>query len=361
MSTEDEVKKAEELKAQGNILFGQDRFREAAEEYSKAIELTPENHVLYANRAACYAQKAVERYEEALIDAIHCVDLAPTWVKGYARKAHAEYLNQKYADAEATCRAGLELEPHGKQGAMFRAQLQMLRDAHHRTNLEADTLMANKEAAAREKTRGNSAFQEKKWDEAVVLFTNALEFDPTDHVFWSNRSAAYAEKDEFHDALRDAQFCVELKAEWPKGYNRLAVAQYHLGRYQECLKAAQEGLKRDGDNGMLSALLADVERDCAEPPAVQTALHHMRKEQRKQKKMMTLLKNIPGLDLRNVQMNNVGGRELYTMGAMAGTAGAPVNTGICDMTHAQMRVMARAMASTEVLSFLALLVQKYKY
>jgi hypothetical protein len=87
----------------------------------------------------------------------------------------------------------------------------------------------------------------------------------------------------------------------------------------------------------------------------------MRKEQRKQKKMMTLLKNIPGLDLRNVQMNNVAGKELYTMGAMTGTAGAPVNTGICDMTHAQMRVMARAMASTEVLSLLALLVQKYKY
>ena len=63
MSTEDEVRKAEELKAQGNILFGQDRFREAAEEYSKAIELTPENHVLYANRAACYAQKAVDRVD----------------------------------------------------------------------------------------------------------------------------------------------------------------------------------------------------------------------------------------------------------------------------------------------------------
>lgn len=40
-------------------------------------------------------------------------------------------------------------------------------------------LSANKPAAATEKSRGNSAFQEKKWDEAVVLFTNALEFDPT--------------------------------------------------------------------------------------------------------------------------------------------------------------------------------------
>ena len=26
--------------------------------------------------------------------------------------------------------------------------------------------------------------------QAIVLFTNALEFDPTDHVFWSNRRSS---------------------------------------------------------------------------------------------------------------------------------------------------------------------------
>jgi hypothetical protein len=53
--------------------------------------------------------------EQALLDAIHCVDLAPTWVKGYARKAQAEYLLKKYADAEATCRAVRRRPSSGKK------------------------------------------------------------------------------------------------------------------------------------------------------------------------------------------------------------------------------------------------------
>jgi hypothetical protein len=39
MSTDDEVKRADELKAKGNALFGQDKFKEASEEYTAAIEL----------------------------------------------------------------------------------------------------------------------------------------------------------------------------------------------------------------------------------------------------------------------------------------------------------------------------------
>jgi hypothetical protein len=37
--TDDELKRAEEHKAKGNALFGQERFAEAAEEYSAAIDI----------------------------------------------------------------------------------------------------------------------------------------------------------------------------------------------------------------------------------------------------------------------------------------------------------------------------------
>ena len=88
--------KADEHKAKGNVLVGQERFSEAAEEYSAAIALTPENHVLYANRAACYVSKALDRGEEALVDATRCVELAPWWAKGWARKAQAQCLLKQY-------------------------------------------------------------------------------------------------------------------------------------------------------------------------------------------------------------------------------------------------------------------------
>ena len=78
---------AEEHRERGNALFRQDRWQEALDEYSKGIELMPENHVLYSNRAAVLAHKAVARFEDALTDANHCVELSPTWVKGYVSRS----------------------------------------------------------------------------------------------------------------------------------------------------------------------------------------------------------------------------------------------------------------------------------
>ena len=72
---------------------------------------------------------------------------------------------------------------------MLRTQLQALRDAGHRTGIEEDRMIVNVEEAQREKAVGNSDFQGKRWGDAVVHFTSALEFDPTDHILWSNRHA----------------------------------------------------------------------------------------------------------------------------------------------------------------------------
>ena len=43
-----------ELKAEGNELFGQKKYIEAAIKYTKAIQLDGVNAVLYCNRAACH-------------------------------------------------------------------------------------------------------------------------------------------------------------------------------------------------------------------------------------------------------------------------------------------------------------------
>jgi len=47
--------------------------------YSEAIDLDPENHILYSNRSAacCKANK----YEEALSDAEKVISLKPDWAK----------------------------------------------------------------------------------------------------------------------------------------------------------------------------------------------------------------------------------------------------------------------------------------
>ena len=55
------------------------------------------------------------------------------------------------------------------------------------------------------KDQGNKAFAAKQWDSAIDLFTQAIALDSSNHVLFSNRSAAKAGKKEWTAALEDAE------------------------------------------------------------------------------------------------------------------------------------------------------------
>lgn len=55
------------------------------------------------------------------------------------------------------------------------------------------------------KNQGNKAFAAKDYDTAIELFTKAIAIDPTNHVLFSNRSAAKAGKKDWSAALEDAE------------------------------------------------------------------------------------------------------------------------------------------------------------
>ena len=55
------------------------------------------------------------------------------------------------------------------------------------------------------KAQGNKAFAAKDYDTAIDFFSKGLAIDPSNHVLWSNRSAAKAGKKEWAAALEDAE------------------------------------------------------------------------------------------------------------------------------------------------------------
>jgi stress-induced-phosphoprotein 1 len=64
------------------------------------------------------------------------------------------------------------------------------------------------EKATEFKNLGNQAFKDQKFEEAADYFTKAIEINPNDHVFYSNRSGAYASLQQYEKALEDASKCV---------------------------------------------------------------------------------------------------------------------------------------------------------
>ena len=145
--------------------------------------------------------------------------------------------------------------------------------------------------------KGNAAFQAGDFDEAIVHFSAGIQADPKNHVLYSNRSAAFASKQEFATALNDAKkvnfsslhpplptharlhartfshthsqgkipqiaaegrlfhdcgVCssllpsfaqvVEIKADWAKGYSRLGAAYSGLRKWDESIDAYTKGV-----------------------------------------------------------------------------------------------------------------------
>jgi len=82
--------------------------------------------------------------------------------------------------------------------------------------------MDNRSKALEWKKKGNTEFKAKNFKEAAEHYSEAIKLDPNDHVFFSNRSGCYTSLGRFEDALSDADICVEIKPDWPKGYTRKA-------------------------------------------------------------------------------------------------------------------------------------------
>ena len=88
-STEEEKVEIEKLREEGNRLFLEDRFQEAIQVYSSAIDKTKEfpDPRFFSNRASAYLR--LQLYEKALEDAKAYISRSPKCWKGYARKALA--------------------------------------------------------------------------------------------------------------------------------------------------------------------------------------------------------------------------------------------------------------------------------
>jgi len=68
----------------GNKAFSNGDYPTAIKRFTEAIEITPENHLLYSNRSMAYIQ--LKDWEDALQDAIKCTELAADFAKGHFRK-----------------------------------------------------------------------------------------------------------------------------------------------------------------------------------------------------------------------------------------------------------------------------------
>lgn len=111
------------------------------------------------------------------------------------------------------------------------------------------------------KEEGNTHFREGRYGRAVACFSEALTMDPTNHLLFSNRSAAYTSMKRFDLGLQDANKCIDLDPKFAKGYMRRGAALRGFGQFGEAIKAYREAYKDDLNNPDFIKRQKEIESD----------------------------------------------------------------------------------------------------
>uniref|UniRef100_A0A6B2LMD4 Uncharacterized protein n=1 Tax=Arcella intermedia TaxID=1963864 RepID=A0A6B2LMD4_9EUKA len=106
------------------------------------------------------------------------------------------------------------------------------------------------------KEKGNEQFRNKNWEKALEYFSQAIQLDGSNHIFYSNRSATYFQLKQYSKSLEDADTVVEMQPNWSKGYIRQGSALFALGVYTRAKKSFETGVGLDPSNQELVTGLA---------------------------------------------------------------------------------------------------------
>ncbi len=104
---------AKDWKDKGNALVKEKKYKEALDCYTKAIEIDPNDPILYSNRSAMHLN--LSEFEQALTDADKAISLKADYAKGYLRKGKALEGLQKLKEALDTYKLGLEKDSKNAQ------------------------------------------------------------------------------------------------------------------------------------------------------------------------------------------------------------------------------------------------------
>ena len=100
-------------KDKGNGLVKEKKYKEALDCYTKAIEIDPNDPILYSNRSAMHLN--LSEFDQALTDAEKAISLKADYAKGYLRKGKALEGLQKMKEALDAYKQGLEKDSQNTQ------------------------------------------------------------------------------------------------------------------------------------------------------------------------------------------------------------------------------------------------------
>lgn len=241
-------------KEAGNEAYKKKDFEAAIKHYNRAMELDDTDISFLTNRAAVYFEmkdferciedcdKAVERGREVRAD-------FKLLAKAMARKGSA--LVQLGQLEEAVTIFNKSLTEHRNPDA-----LKKLNDAEKLLREKREQSYIDMDKSNEEREKGNQAFKDMKYPEAVQHYTEALRrgppsVNPEAYKVYSNLAASYTKLVAYPEGIKAADKCIELAPTFARGYSRKGTLQFFMKEFDKALETYQRGLEHDPENAEL--------------------------------------------------------------------------------------------------------------
>ncbi len=108
--------------------------------------------------------------------------------------------------------------------------------------------------------KGNQFFKDNLLNEAITCYTRAIELDPTNAIYPSNRAMCLLKQEKYGAAEVDCSLSITLDPTYPKSYHRRATARAKLGKLDEARKDYEQLLKLEPQSKLAQVELNKLEQ-----------------------------------------------------------------------------------------------------
>ncbi|MEE6463442.1 hypothetical protein FKM82_005903 [Ascaphus truei] len=292
---------AARLKEDGNQLFRNGQFGEAAAKYSEAIGNVPdtgaeERSILYSNRAACYLKDG--NCTDCIEDCNKALELQPFSIKPLLRRAMANESLERYRQAYVDYKTALQIDSGlqvandsinritrtliDQDGPKWREKLPPIPSVPISIQLqrregifapsvnvqgvkpgenipsEAMTGEVAKKKFLSLKQEGNEHVKKGQYREAEKKYTECLKLNPEECSVYTNRALCYLKLSQYEEARHDSDCALQRDALNIKALYRRAQAHRGLENYHDCASDLKKMISVDPSVTEAKKLLDEI-------------------------------------------------------------------------------------------------------
>lgn len=213
----------------GDLYMNRGDLERAAENYRRALEIKP--NLIQAHSALGYIYAQQGELEKAVAENMEVVKKSPKDLNGHKNLALLYNQLGEREKALAEARRAWELAPEDQKPGLEELinRLGGKVESSSRTTSELQTYL----------TQGQKYLKEKKWTEAIEVYSKVLQLDPNSVQAHSALGYIYAKQGELEKAVRENLIVVQIAPQDYNSHKNLALLYNQLGQLSEALAEAQ--------------------------------------------------------------------------------------------------------------------------